>query len=160
MDEFVYNAIEHYKAVLRATGRCAHGDVEKLLALVFFRRLLNEDYRGYVTAGDYATVGKALECLYGGTCLIPYADYLKMGKLKMGDMAELLSRAAALERDNAELRRRLAVGEALMEDSVRRIDGIRATPDEAASAVVVKNKNYLMAIPDIDVSGIDLIEGK
>lgn len=160
MDEYVYRAIEHYYTALRALGRYSRVHVGRLLILMFYRRLLYEDYRGYVSREDYALIGSALERLYGSTCLIPYADYLKMGKLRMGDMAELMSRTRALERENMEMRGLIGVGAALIEDAVRRVDDLKATPDDIADAVVIKDKNYLVAIPDIDVSGIDEIEGR
>lgn len=45
-------------------------------------------------------IEKALDCLYGSTCLIPYPDYLKMGKLHLGEMTELVQRIENLENTN------------------------------------------------------------
>jgi hypothetical protein len=42
-------------------------------------------------------VEKALDCLYGSTCLIPYPDYLKMSKLHLGQMEEIDTRLKAIE---------------------------------------------------------------
>lgn len=92
MDLFIYNAINHYFKVLEVTGYYKIKDVRKLLVLIFLYSLLFEDYRGKVSEKDYSIFDKALECLYGTTCLIPYTDYLKMGKLKLGEWAELISR--------------------------------------------------------------------
>lgn len=97
MDEYIYNNIEHYFSALRKMGYYSYKDVYKLLVLVFWYHLLFEDYRGYARREDYRTIEKALNCLYGTTCLIPYADYLKMGKLKIGDITELSQRVSTLE---------------------------------------------------------------
>ena len=71
--------------------------MESLLVLLFYYRLLFHDYRGYVSRDDYQTIERALNCLYGENCLIPYPDYLKMGRLKLGDMTELAQRVKTLE---------------------------------------------------------------
>lgn len=46
------------------------------------------------------TIERALNCLFGANCLIPYPDYLKMGKLKLGEMTELAQRVKTLEDTN------------------------------------------------------------
>lgn len=97
MSEYLYNNIKHYFAALKKLGYYNYGDVYKLIVLIFWYRLLFEDYRGYVKREDYRTVEKALNCLYGSSCLIPYADYLKMGKLKLGEITELSQRVSTLE---------------------------------------------------------------
>lgn len=97
MEEYAYNAVSHYFEALSYTGYYKHKDVQKLLVLLFYFFFLSEDYRGYLKEEDYHEIEKALNCLYGTTCLIPYPDYLKMGKLKLGDMTEVLARTKALE---------------------------------------------------------------
>jgi hypothetical protein len=56
-----------------------------------------QDYRALLSKEDYYLIEKALDCLYGSTCLIPYPDYLKMGKLHLGEITELANRVNALE---------------------------------------------------------------
>jgi hypothetical protein len=55
------------------------------------------DYRGLLSKDDYRLIEKALDCLYGSTCLIPYPDYLKMNKLHLGEMTEMAQRVKTLE---------------------------------------------------------------
>ena len=71
--------------------------MEKLLILCFYRDFTLQDYRGLINKDDYHLIEKALDCLYGSTCLIPYPDYLKMGKLHLGEMTEVLERVKKVE---------------------------------------------------------------
>ena len=97
MDEVVYNAFETYFNTLCKTGYMSYPNVEKLLLLAFYWDLVRNDYRCHLSKSDYNTIEKALYCLFGSTCLIPYPDYLKMGKLKLGEMSELACRVKTLE---------------------------------------------------------------
>ncbi len=97
MDEIIYNALSHYYDVLCKTGYMSYSNAQKLLVLSFYRDFVFEDYRGLLSREDYSYIEKALDCLYGSTCLIPYPDYLKMGKLHLGQMTELATRIKALE---------------------------------------------------------------
>ena len=97
MDEFIYNSLLHYFSALCKTGYYKQGDVNKLIVLIYLNTLLTEDFRGYVSEEDYATIEKALNCLYGTSCLIPYPEYKKMGNLKLGDLTELAQRVKTLE---------------------------------------------------------------
>ena len=97
MDRIIYNALsDHYNA-LEKLGYMPYSDVEKLLVLCFYRDFVYHDYRGRLSKDDYYLIERALDCLYGSTCLIPYPDYLKMGKLHIGETTELASRLKALE---------------------------------------------------------------
>jgi len=100
MDEFVYNAVTKYFNVLQTLGYYRYRDVEKLLVLLFYHNLINHDYRGLIKREDYRAIESAINCLYGTSCLIPYPDYLKMGKLKLGEMTELARRVRILEDTN------------------------------------------------------------
>lgn len=93
----MYNAIDHYYRALGMTGYYRYADVRKLLVLIFYYHFIYDDFRGYIQEKDYKDIETALNCLFGTTCLIPYMDYLKMGKLRIGDMAELLARTKAIE---------------------------------------------------------------
>jgi hypothetical protein len=55
------------------------------------------DYRGLLEKEDYMVIEKALNCLFGSSCLIPYPDYLKMNKLHLGEMTELAQRVKVIE---------------------------------------------------------------
>jgi hypothetical protein len=69
----------------------------KLLVLCFYRDFVFHDYRGVITRDDYLLIERALDCLYGSTCLIPYPDYLKMNKLHLGAVTEMAQRVKTLE---------------------------------------------------------------
>jgi hypothetical protein len=71
--------------------------MQKLLVLIFYRDFVYNDYRGLISKDDYLMIERALDCLYGSTCLIPYPDYLKMGKLHIGEMTEMANRVKNLE---------------------------------------------------------------
>ena len=70
---------------------------QKLLVLLFFRDFIYNDYRGLLSKEDYHTIESALDCLWGSSCLIPYPDYLKMGKLRLGDTTEIGYRLKNIE---------------------------------------------------------------
>ncbi len=97
MDEIIYKALSSYYNVLEKLGYMANSHAQKLLLLIFYRDFVFNDYRGLLNKDDYHLIEKALDCLYGSTCLIPYPDYLKMGKLRLGEITELTQRMKALE---------------------------------------------------------------
>ena len=100
MDRIVYDALSTYYNTLEKTGYMPIGNVLKLLVLAFYRDFIYNDYRGLLSCEDYRLIEKALDCIYGSTCLIPYPDYLKMGKLRLGEMSELACRVKNLEDTN------------------------------------------------------------
>jgi hypothetical protein len=93
----IYNALCRYFNVLEKTGYMAIDNALKLLVLIFYRNFVYSDYRCTITKDDYRLIERALNCLYGTTCLIPYPDYLKMGKLHLSEVTELACRIKALE---------------------------------------------------------------
>ena len=95
--EMIYNALCRYFNVLEKTGYMAIDNALKLLVLIFYRDFVYSDYRCTITKDDYRLIERALNCLYGTTCLIPYPDYLKMGKLHLSEVTELACRIKALE---------------------------------------------------------------
>ena len=97
MDRIIYNALCSYYNALENTGYQSFKQSEKLLVLCFLRDFVYNDYRGLLNKDDYHLIEKALDCLYGSTCLIPYPDYLKMGKLHLGEMTEMAQRVKTLE---------------------------------------------------------------
>ena len=100
MDEIVYQALSSYYHVLEKTGYMPYNQALKLLTLSFYRDFVFNDYRGLISKEDYLLIEKALDCLYGSSCLIPYPDYLKMGKLYLGEVTEMASRLKTLEDTN------------------------------------------------------------
>ena len=97
MDRIIYNALCSYYNVLEKTGYQSYKQVEKLLVLCFLRDFVYSDYRGLINKDDYHLIERALDCLYGSSCLIPYPDYLKMSKLHLGAMTEMAQRVKTLE---------------------------------------------------------------
>ena len=97
MDEFVYNSVYHYFTALDKLGYYKQEDVNKLLVLLFFYNFTTDDYKGNISKKDYTLIDKALYCLYGTSCLIPYPDYLKMGDLHLGDLSEVVTRIKNIE---------------------------------------------------------------
>lgn len=158
MDSFVYNTLSSYFHALSVTGYMKQGAVNSLLLLLFYYHLIYEDYRGYISKDDYAVIEKALNCLYGTNCLIPYPDYLKMGKLKLGEMTEVLSRTKAIEDYSKELDQRILDNDVLIEDNIRRLDEQGGRVQALESIKVVKGKNMIQNIPDIDLSQYDQID--
>lgn len=100
MDNVVYNALCNYFNVLEKTGYMAYIHMEKLLVLIFYSDLVFHDYRANISKDDYHLIERALDCLYGSTCLIPYPDYMKRGKLYLGEITELAQRVQNLEDTN------------------------------------------------------------
>ena len=97
MDEVLYNSLCRYFNALSKLGNMSYSQVDKLLVLIFYKHFVYEDYRGYLSKEDYRSIEMALDCLFGSTCLIPYPDYLKMGKLHLGEMTEMAQRVKTLE---------------------------------------------------------------
>lgn len=97
MDEMIYNALTSYYHALEKLGYMSNSQAQKLLLLIFYRDFVFNDYRGLISKEDYQLIERALNCLYGTTCLIPYPDYLKMGKLHLGEITELAQRVKNIE---------------------------------------------------------------
>lgn len=70
----VLNSLNRYFNVLEITGSLKQSDVDKLLVYKFISELLNSEVSSFITEGDYSFIDKALNCLYGSTCLIPYPE--------------------------------------------------------------------------------------
>lgn len=97
MDEIVYEALSKYYHALELKGYMNVSHSFRLLALIFYRDYVYQDFRGLISKEDYSLIERALDCIYGTSCLIPYPDYLKMGKLHIGEITELAQRVATLE---------------------------------------------------------------
>lgn len=97
MDEIVYEALLKYYHALELKGYMADSHTFKLLVLSFYNDFVYNDYRGNITKDDYHLIEKALDCIFGSTCLIPYPDYMKMGKLYLGQITEMAQRVKAVE---------------------------------------------------------------
>lgn len=125
--------------------------MKKLLILDFIYNLIYKDYRGYIKEKDYRIFESALECLYGTSCLIPYMDYLKMGKLKLGEMTEVFERTEKSEKAVRDMahemmhhhEKLIEIRKALHEQDTR--------VHEIEDTKVVKGKTFIGEIPDIEL---------
>jgi len=97
MDEILYEALTKYYHALELKGYMSKSHSVKLLILCFIRDFMFNDYRAVLGKEDYCLIERALDCLYGTSCLIPYPDYLKMGKLHLGEVTELAQRVKNIE---------------------------------------------------------------
>jgi hypothetical protein len=97
MDNIVLNAIVKYYKTLCKLGYMSYKEVYKLLVLSFYRDFTLKDYRGILSSKDYQEIDRALNCLYGTSCLIPYPNYLNAGRLYLGEISELAQRIQTLE---------------------------------------------------------------
>lgn len=132
MDNFVYNIVTNYFDVLGKTGYVSQKKQSEIMVLFFYYNLLYNDYRTLLPKEDYRLIRKALYCLYGVNCLIPYPNYKKMGCTNLGNMAEVLYRLKKVE------------------------EGSDLKPIEETK--VIKGKNNIKEIADIDLSDFDEID--
>ena len=123
MERIVYNSLCNYFHALELKGYMPNKDSQKLLVLSFYWDYIYNMPGHILKREDYMLIEKALDCLYGSSCLIPYPDYLKMGKLRLGQMEEIDFRLKEVE-----------------------------------NTKVVKGKNHIQNIPDIDLSQYDQVE--
>ena len=72
--KFTNESLIRYFTALSQFGYKSYCDIGKLLALIFLQEYLQK-YQEYITEADYNEVSKAMECLYGTSCLIPYQYY-------------------------------------------------------------------------------------
>lgn len=128
MDKVLFDSLCRYFATLARVGNVSYNSVAKLLVLMFYKHFIYEDYRGNLSKKDYSTIEKALDCLFGSTCLIPYPNYLRMGKLRLGDMTEMVHRITANENHTLVMDNRMTVIE---------------------NTKTIQNKQEICEIPDI-----------
>lgn len=97
MDNIIFSFIMDYYKLLQKRGYSSNADVSKLLVLCFYWNFVTNDYRGLISREDYHYIERALNCLFGTSCLISYVDYLKMGKLHLGAITEVAQRMRNIE---------------------------------------------------------------
>lgn len=71
------SAINKYFHTLSNLGYKKDSEVNSLIVLLFIEELLCGPMAQFITEQDYNTIDKALYCLYGTSCMIPYPDYKK-----------------------------------------------------------------------------------
>lgn len=97
VDLVVLDALTGYYDTLGKLGYYKYKDVFRILVLCFYKDFVYADYHGLLSREDYKEIDRALNCLFGSNCLIPYPDYLKMGKLHLGEITEMASRMKVIE---------------------------------------------------------------
>ena len=97
MDDILYEALTKYYHALEVKGYMSKAHSTKLLVMAFYRDFMFNDYRAWLSKRDYCLIERALDCLYGTSCLIPYPDSLKRGKLHLGEITEIAQRVKSLE---------------------------------------------------------------
>ena len=149
MDEVLYNSLCRYFNALSKLGSMSYSQVDKLLVLIFYKHFVYEDYRGYLSKEDYRSIEMALDCLFGSSCLIPYPDYLKMGKLHLGDMTEVSQRIDQNESYAKDIDSRLKLNDSVTADNVRRIVNTETRVQVIEDTKVVKGKRQIKTVEDI-----------
>jgi hypothetical protein len=122
MDNILYDALSSYYHALEQKGYMANSHAQRLMLLIFYRDFTLKDYRGLLSKDDYHLIEKALDCLWGSSCLIPYPDYLKMSKLCLGGVTELVARTKAVEDFNSNIDERMSANEELASTNSSRLD--------------------------------------
>ena len=79
LDELTFQALERYFSVLEKVGYVKQKDVDKLVLLTFLQDII-EHYSYYITEDDYNMINSIIVCLYGSSCLIPFAQYQKISE--------------------------------------------------------------------------------
>lgn len=137
MDEFVYNALSRYFHALEVSGYMNEKNIDSLLILIFYYHLIADDLNGYIDEKDYRTIEKALNCLYGSNCLIPYPDYLSM----KGSFVGVSSKVYTMINEYMEGYESF---NAMLQQHEERITATENTK-------VVKAKEYIRDIAEIDI---------
>ena len=149
MDKVLYDSLYRYFTTLARVGNVSYASVDKLLVLMFYKHFIYEDYRGNLSKEDYSIIEKALDCLFGSTCLIPYPNYLEMGKLHLGDMTEVSQRIDQNESYAKDIDSRLKLNDAVTADNVRRIVNTETRVQVIEDTKVVKGKRQIKTVEDI-----------
>lgn len=95
-----YNILSNYFKHLSNTGYYKQTELNKMILYITILDLLNNDFRGLISNEDYNIINKALYCLYGSSCLIPFPDYYNNKTKKImyvGSLSELVHRVEELE---------------------------------------------------------------
>lgn len=65
-----YEALHRYFTRLAQSGYIKYIDVDAITVLLYIQEIVRED----LSTEEQAIVNKALSCLYGSSCLIPYPN--------------------------------------------------------------------------------------
>lgn len=153
MEKYLYNSYSSYFNALSKLGYVNDNKVQSLLIMTFIYNLVFKDYRGIISESDYIYIEKAINCLYGSNCLLPYRDYLKMGKLKIGEYTELAHRLCALENSSTEDSDKFSKGISILDNRATQLETRAANTDSRLDALedtrVTKPKQDYIEVDDI-----------
>jgi hypothetical protein len=105
MINILYKAIERYFTTLSQFGYKSYDDVYKLLFFIAVTDFVYSDVDAAITEDDYRDIEKALYCIFGTTCLLPYPEYCNkkqddMNNLHLGDITDLAYQICNLEEES------------------------------------------------------------
>ena len=69
-------ALDNYFKALEQFGYKKESDVDKLLALTCIEELTSGEMKIFITEEDYRAIERAVYCLLGSTCLMPYPSFV------------------------------------------------------------------------------------
>ena len=71
----IFKAIESYFNAATKLGYVKDSDLDKLLVYIFIQEILEGDMSYFVDEKDFRLMEKALSCLFGTSCLLPYPQH-------------------------------------------------------------------------------------
>lgn len=74
ISKYALEATDKYFKALNYIGYKSQSEINKLLILLFIEELLCEDFSMYLKERDLTEISKALKCLQGTSCMIPYTN--------------------------------------------------------------------------------------
>lgn len=95
MNKVLYEALLKYFNSLFSLGYISYSSVNKLLFLIAIQELIYKDFNALITEEDYRNIDRALYCIFGTSCLVPFPEFCNnsdMNKLHLGDLIELAYR--------------------------------------------------------------------
>lgn len=84
LKEDLLRAIQTYYRTLEVFGYFSYREVAKLIVMLFFEEVLEGKF-GLLEEEDYKLIIKAMNCIYGSNCLLPYPEYTRRYKKAIED---------------------------------------------------------------------------
>lgn len=81
IDKVLSTSLDRYFVTLSQFGYKEYCSVIKLLVLSYIEEMLYNETWNPIPEKDYRDIDKALYCLYGNSCLIPYPEYINNDSL-------------------------------------------------------------------------------
>lgn len=91
MDELLYEALDRYYHALELTGYMSKNHGFKLLVLSFYRDIILRDFQDFITSDDKYLIEKAINCMFGTDCVLPFPDYGQKTTLITGDNGKAIT---------------------------------------------------------------------